>query len=189
MTYDELLTHQYSNGLEDEWFVAVSGHPSPSTKTLLEIKALKDNAPDLEIHVLHASEVEHSPPQWFLLESRDELLQKSIPQRATFHIQYNKFSATLDQMQILAQQAIQQLGYTVTSVGYGFVGFETGMTWGSWSGVTGSVSITEHEPYWFTVQGSGKQNVRGLQLAALDFGEATGKAAKVVKVMKQIASS
>ena len=188
MTYEELITHQYANDLKDEWFVAVSGNISSIKKTLIEIKSLKDSAPELDIQLLHVSDAENPNAQWLLLESREEIHQKSIPQKAVFHKEYSKFNATSEQMLNVAQEAIVKLGYTVTSVSDRLIGFETGMSWGSWSGVKGSISIIEHEPYWFTAQGSGKQNVSGLQLAALDFGEAKGKASKVIEVMRQIAS-
>lgn len=62
------------------------------------------------------------------------------------------------------------------------------MTWGSWSGASCSITIEEREPFWFVVRGGGKQNVRGAQLAAIDFGEAAGKAKKVIATMKALAA-
>ena len=70
----------------------------------------------------------------------------------------------------------------------GLVTFETGMTWGSWSGVSGSLSIEEVGENQFQVSGTGKQNVRGGQLIALNlFGEAQGKVAKVLEKMRELA--
>ena len=188
MTYDQILSWQYANGVEDDWFVAVGGNPSPQTKTLLEIKAIKDNAPQLQIHVLHAASRDDATAEWVIFESHEEIFAQSIPQRPVYHKEYNKFNATMGQMVSLAQRAVQKNGNTVTSVGHGFVAFETGMTWGSWSGASCSISIEEREPFWFVVRGGGKQNVRGAQLAAIDFGEAAGKAKKVIATMKALAA-
>jgi hypothetical protein len=187
MTYDQILSWQYANGVEDEWFVAVGGNPSPQLKSLLEIKAIKDNAPKLQIHVLHAISKDDPTAEWVIFESHEEIFAQSIPQRPIYNPTYNKFNATMEQMVNLAQRAIRKNGNTVTSVGHGFVAFETGMTWGSWSGASCSISIEEREPFWFVVRGSGKQNVRGKQLAAIDFGEAAGKAKAVISSMKTMA--
>ena len=59
---------------------------------------------------------------------------------------------------------------------------------GSWSGVSGTISWEEVEPYQFKVTGGGKQNVRGGQVVALNlFDEANGKAHKVVAEMERLA--
>ena len=87
-------------------------------------------------------------------------------------------------MSNLAQRAIRDNGFAVTNVGPKFVAFETGMTWGSWSGATCSISIEEIEMNCFAAHGSGKQNIRGAQLIAVDFGEAKGKVGKVIDRMK-----
>lgn len=189
MTYDDILTWQYAEGLDDKWLVAVGGNPSSEVKTLLEIKAIKDSAPTLQIHVLHKSLIEEPEPEWILLELQEEVAASLLPKSPTYHKEYNKFNATMEQMINLAQKAVRNNNFTVTNASHGFVAFETGMTWGSWSGVSGSVSIEEHEPNWFTVSGGGKQNTRGLQLAAFDFGEAKGKAEKVIATMKTLSSN
>ena len=90
----------------------------------------------------------------------------------------------------LAVKAVQTAGYKVESVNeiVGLVIFETGMTWGSWSGVSGSLTIEEAGGNLFRVSGAGKQNVRGGQFAAPDlFGEARGKVNKVIAKMKELA--
>lgn len=89
----------------------------------------------------------------------------------------------------LAMRAVQDLGWTLVEANdtLGLVVFETGVTWGSWSGVTGSISFEETEPLAWRATGSGKQNVRGGQTIAIDFGEAKGKPRAVVERMVQLA--
>jgi len=187
MTYDEILSWQYANGVEDEWLLAVGGNPSPHIKNLLEAKAIKDNAPQSQIHIMHASSLDDSNAEWIIFESHEEIYAQSIPDCPTYHEELDSFNATMEQMVNLAQRAIQERGYSVTSVGHGFVAFETGITWGSWSGVSGSISIEEEDDFWFAVDGGGKQNVRGGQIAAFDFGEAAGRVKKVISTMKAMA--
>ena len=90
----------------------------------------------------------------------------------------------------LAMRAVQEIGWTLVNVNdtMGLVTFETGMTWASWSGVSGSLSVVEVSENQFRVSGTGKQNVRGGQLVALDlFGEAQGKVSKVLNKMRELA--
>ncbi|HMG47512.1 MAG TPA: zinc ribbon domain-containing protein [Allosphingosinicella sp.] len=89
----------------------------------------------------------------------------------------------------LAVKAIQSLNYKVDSADEtsGLVSFTTGMTMGSWSGVSGSIFFEEVGPYVFRASGSAKQNVRGGQIIALDlFGEAKGKVRNVVEEMRRL---
>src|SRR5260370_26590902 len=72
----------------------------------------------------------------------------------------------------------------------GLVTFQTRMSFASWSGVSCSLNIEEVSPNKFRVSGTGKQNVRGDQLFALDlFGEAKSKAHKAIEMMKELARS
>lgn len=89
----------------------------------------------------------------------------------------------------VAMRAIENLRWTVVSANesLGLLTFETKMSLGSWSGVTCTLSFDELQPGIWRVSGSGKQNVRGAQLAALDMGEAKRKAAKAIKVMQRLA--
>jgi len=90
----------------------------------------------------------------------------------------------------LAKKAINRLNYRVDAadVVSGTITFTTGVTMGSWSGVSGTISWQETEPYHFKVGGSGKQNVQGGQIVALNlFDEANGKANKVVDEMRRLA--
>jgi len=91
----------------------------------------------------------------------------------------------------VAVKAIQSTRYKVDQVneGAGIIAFTTGMTFGSWSGVSASLILTETAPFTFTVTGSAKQNVRGGQLVALDlFGEAKSKVDKVIREMERLTS-
>jgi hypothetical protein len=91
----------------------------------------------------------------------------------------------------LAMRAVQELGWKLNQANesLGLVTFETGMSWGSWSGVSCSLTIEELTSSTFRVTGTGKQNVRGGQLIALDIGgEAKGKARKAVEKMKELSS-
>jgi hypothetical protein len=96
----------------------------------------------------------------------------------------------MHQVAKLAMRAVQELGWKLDNVNetLGLVTFQTGMTWGSWSGVSGSLSIEEVGEYQFRVGGTGKQNVRGGQILALNlFGEAEGKITQVLNKMRELA--
>lgn len=54
LTYDDLLSWQYSKDLNDEWFIAVNGSVSSNRKTLLQAKEIKENAPNANIQILHS---------------------------------------------------------------------------------------------------------------------------------------
>ena len=57
----------------------------------------------------------------------------------------------------------------------------------AWSGATGSLTFTEAAPGRWRVAGTGKQNVRGGQTFAIDFGEADGKVGRVIERMAELA--
>lgn len=99
------------------------------------------------------------------------------------------FHATLPQVMRLGMRAVQSLGWTVKDGNetLGLLVFETGVTWGSWSGVTGSITFIEEAPGAWRATGTGKQNVRGGQTLAIDFGEADGKVRKVIAEMARLA--
>ena len=116
--------------------------------------------------------------------------QKVLPAKARYNPATDTFTATMPQMVKLAIRAIQDLGWKLDNANetLGIVTFETGMSWGSWSGVACSLTIEEAEESTFRVIGTGKQNVRGGQLIALNlFGEAQGKAKKAIDRMKELA--
>jgi hypothetical protein len=90
----------------------------------------------------------------------------------------------------LAVKAIQACNYKVDGADEvsGLVSFTTGMTMGSWSGVSGSIYFEEIGPYRYQASGNAKQNVKGGQLMALDlFGEAKSKVRKIAEQMKYMA--
>jgi hypothetical protein len=114
---------------------------------------------------------------------------------AVSHVKYiegsEKFTVTMTLMVKLAMRAVQDLGWKLDQANesLGLITFQTGVSWGSWSGVSCSLNIQEVSPNSFKVVGTGKQNVRGGQLFALDIGgEAQGRARKVIERMKEIAS-
>ena len=101
------------------------------------------------------------------------------------------FVGTKSMVVRLAVSAVQACNYKVDSAdeASGLVAFTTGMTMGSWSGVSGSIYFEEVEPYRFRASGNAKQNVKGGQMIALDlFGEAKGKVRKVVDQMRDMAA-
>ncbi len=110
------------------------------------------------------------------------------PEKVT--LQGEEFIGTKAQLTALAVKAIQALGYKVDAADEtaGLVSFTTGMSMGSWSGVSGSVYLEEVAQHRFRAAGTAKQNVKGGQLMALDlFGESKGKVRKVIDEMRRIA--
>jgi hypothetical protein len=102
------------------------------------------------------------------------------------------FRGSLIQVVELAKKAVQALGWKVDQVDedLGLVNFTTGITIGSWSGVSGTISIKEESIGVFKVTGTGKQNLAGWQLIAFDFrNEAQGKAMSVISKMKEFAGA
>jgi hypothetical protein len=100
------------------------------------------------------------------------------------------FVGTKSSIVRLAVKAIQACNYKVDAAdeASGLVSFTTGMTMGSWSGVSGSIYFEEVGPYRYRASGNAKQNVKGGQLVALDlFGEAKGKVRKIVEQMQYMA--
>jgi hypothetical protein len=116
-------------------------------------------------------------------------VDKDAPNEVTIDGEY--FVGTKPLVVRLAAKAVQASNYKVDSAdeAAGLVVFTTGMTMGSWSGVSGSIYIEEVGPYRFQASGNAKQNVKGGQMLALDlFGEAKGKVRKVVDKMRSLAN-
>lgn len=91
----------------------------------------------------------------------------------------------------LAMRAVESLGWKLDQVNesVGLVTFQTGISWGSWSGISCSLTIEELAPNSIRVTGAGKENLRGGQLIALNLGgEAQGKARKAIEKMQALAS-
>ena len=86
-----------------------------------------------------------------------------------FDTRTHEFTGTLPELLRLGVRAVQSCGWTVTDADdtVGLLTFETKMSWGSWSGITATLSFAETSPYRWRVNGTGKQNVRGHQLAAV----------------------
>lgn len=84
---------------------------------------------------------------------------------------------------------MQSHRWTVTDADdtVGLLTLETKMSWGSWSGITATLAFTETAPYRWTVTGTGKQNVRGHQLAVLDQGESDRRVRQAIESMAQLA--
>jgi hypothetical protein len=91
----------------------------------------------------------------------------------------------------LAMRAVQELGWKVDSANevLGLVTFKTGMTWGSFSGVAGSLNIEEVSASGFRVTGTGKQHNPGGKIVLNLFGEAEKEVAKVIRQMAELATS
>lgn len=95
-------------------------------------------------------------------------------------------------MAALGRSAVHACKYRVDSAddAAGTLTFTTGVTMGSWTGVSGTIIYREASPYLFEVIGSAKQNVKGGQVVALDlFGEAKGKVDNVIAEMRRQASA
>jgi zinc-ribbon domain len=115
------------------------------------------------------------------------IVQQSGPE--TVSLNGDDFIGTKPLLTLLAVKAIQSLNYRVDSAddASGLVSFTTGMTWGSWSGVSGSIFFEEVGQDTFRPSGSGKQNVRGGQIIALNlFDEANNKVRKVIDEMRRL---
>ncbi len=114
--------------------------------------------------------------------------QEPAPEKVT--VDGESFVGTRPQVVRLAVKAVQACNYKVDSAdeASGLVAFTTGMTMGSWSGVSGSIYFEEVGPNRYSPSGNAKQNVKGGQLLALDlFGEAKGKVRNVLEQMRRLA--
>lgn len=112
------------------------------------------------------------------------------PTVAHYNLETDTFSGTMILMVKLAMRAVQEFGWKIDQANenIGMVTFQTGISWGSWSGVSCSLNIEEVFPNTFRVSGTGKQNLRGGQIIALNIGgEAQSKARKAIEQMKQFA--
>ncbi len=100
-----------------------------------------------------------------------------------------QFKATKPNLIRHAIKAIQSLNWRVDSAdeSTGLVSFTTGMTWGSWSGASGTIYLEEVSPNTFEVSGNAKQNLKGGQIVALNIGnEANNKVSKVLEEMRRL---
>jgi Zn finger protein HypA/HybF involved in hydrogenase expression len=112
------------------------------------------------------------------------------PTKAKYNPSMDTFTGNMAILVKLAMRSVHELGWKLDNANenLGIVTFETGISWGSWSGVSCSLNIEEVSPNQFRVTGIGKQNVRGGQLVAVNLGgEAKGKAQKAIDKMKELA--
>jgi len=113
-------------------------------------------------------------------------------QRVAFDAAQGAFVGGLPQVVKLAMRAVQDLGWKIDQVNesLGLVTFQTGISWGSWSGVQCSLNVEEFSPRLCRVAGTGKQNLAGAQLLALNtWGEAQGEVQKAIRRMQYIATA
>lgn len=104
----------------------------------------------------------------------------------------NTFVGTKSLVVQLAAKAIVQIGWKLDGADEqaGIVTFTTGVTWGSWSGVSGSIYVEALGNNRFRAMGSAKQNVRGGAVLSLNlFNEAESKANRVIEAMRQMAAA
>jgi hypothetical protein len=116
--------------------------------------------------------------------------KSNIPIKALYNRSSDSFTGTKLLVVKLAMKAIQEIGWKLDQANenLGLVTFQTGVTWGSWSGVSCSLNIEEINEFEFRVTGTGKQNLSGGQLIALNIGnEAQSKARKAIDMMKELA--
>ncbi|WP_129468849.1 MULTISPECIES: hypothetical protein [Mesorhizobium] len=92
----------------------------------------------------------------------------------------------------LAAKAVLQIGWRLDNADEqaGLVAFTTGVTWGSWSGVSGTVYIEDLGNNRFQPVGSAKQNVRGGAMLSLNlFNEAESKVERIIEAMRSLANN
>ena len=117
-------------------------------------------------------------------------VKQPVPIAAHYNRDTDTFTGTMALMVKLAMRAVQELGWKLDQANetLGMVTFQTGISWGSWSGVSCSLNIEEVSPNTFRVAGAGKQNVRGGQILAFNIGgEAQSKARKAIEKMQHLA--
>ena len=121
---------------------------------------------------------------------REASPESPVPATVTYNRATDTFTGTMVLMVKLAMRAVQELGWKLDQANetLGLVTFQTSISWGSWSGVSCSLTIEEVFPNTFRVAGTGKQNVRGGQVIAMNIGgEAQSKARKAIDKMKELA--
>ena len=121
---------------------------------------------------------------------QEELLRSTAPATVNYNRGTDTFTGTMVLMVKLAMRAVQELGWKLDQANetLGLVTFQTAISWGSWSGVSCSLSIEELSPNTFRVIGTGKQNISGGQVLAFNIGgEAQSKAFKAIEKMKELA--
>ncbi len=113
-----------------------------------------------------------------------------VPTAVHYNRDTDTFTGTMILIVKLAMLAVQELGWKLDQANetLGMLTFQTGISWGSWSGVTCSLNIEEVSPNTFRVRGTAKQNPSGIIRISLDvFGEAQKTVDKAIHRMKQLA--
>jgi len=122
----------------------------------------------------------------------NELSNKTtVPEIVTYNSESDTFTGTIHLLVKLAMKAIQQHGWTLEIVNenVGLVTFKTGVSWGSWAGVSCTLNIAEESLNTFRIIGTGKQISSGGKIAINIGNEAQNKAKKVIETMKSLANS
>ena len=113
-----------------------------------------------------------------------------VPTTTGFDRTTGNFTGTKSLLVRLAVKSVLDIGWKLDSADEsgGLVSFTTGMTWGSFSGVSGTIAVQEVSGGTFKIAGTAKQNVRGGQIIAPNlFNEANKKVEKLLERMKQLA--
>jgi len=109
----------------------------------------------------------------------------------TVSFRNGEFIAARSQLVSHTVKAVQALDYKVDDANEqtGLVTFTTGMTWGSWSGVSGTIYLEEVGTHRFVASGNAKQNVKGGQVLAFNIGNEAGKKVRnVIAEMEKAAT-
>ncbi|MGB7656238.1 MAG: zinc-ribbon domain-containing protein [Novosphingobium sp.] len=117
----------------------------------------------------------------------DTTLAPIAPNKVTYN--NGEFDGTSALIMEVAKSAVSQCNYRIDSADAvaGTLTFTTGVTMGSWSGVSGTIAWQETAPYRFKVTGHGKQNVKGGQVLAINlFDEANAKSRNVIEQMMRL---
>ena len=117
-------------------------------------------------------------------------LDTQAPQSARYEASTGRFIGTKPLLVYLAARAVNKLGWTLNRIDdeTGVVIYTTGISLGSFSGVSCSLLVDERSPYSFHVSATGMQKMSPLQIVALDVnGEAQKKADKVIEEMMRLA--
>jgi hypothetical protein len=190
--------------VEDEWFYHVGGNkfgPVSSESIIANLKRGELNSatkvwrqgmdawtaigatPEFgaicsQVPAVNASHLPPEPPQ-----------TPTVPSQITYDTTTDTFSGSIQAILRLAAKAITACKYKIDNANetLALITFQTGVTWGSWSGVSCSIAFEEVGSHAYKANCSGKQNLRGGQLLAINLGgEAKGKALKVVRKMIEL---
>ena len=104
------------------------------------------------------------------------------PTTVTYNRENDTFTGTKALLAQLCSRTVLELRWKVDAIDEtaGLGSFTTGITWGSFSGVSGSILAVEESPNTFRLRGGAKQNVRGGQIAAINLFDEAGKKVKAV---------